>query len=477
MPKNIVQLSLAVFLASVTSCLSAQQTQQRLFADKTYILQGTDWFVQESTNELFKLDSQVFTVKFKQEAAVPAQRSLHSSLQTNVLNSAMTGFIDVYTSGDLFAIMEAYLASGLVESVEPNTIGYYHLIPDDTRYDQQWYPSVIQAEQAWDIQAGSPDIIIAVLDSGTEYNHDDLGMGRDDYQNIWLNPGEDAWTDPSDPATGNGLDDDNNGFIDDWKGWNFGDGDNDGSGSFFHGTAVAGVVAAKTNNTLGIAGIGGGFGDQGLGIMVAGVGNNAPNGAVLDDAILYAANNGARVIQLSLSVAQTSAIDAAIQMAYEDFGMLIVCSSGNSGGSSVGYPSRNPFVMSVGATNQAETRAGFSQFGTNLEIAAPGTNILTTSLNNGYTTTDGTSFSSPIISAVAGLIWSQEPQLTNVQVRERLHMASDQIGGFDYDHDDERPGHSLELGYGRINVLTALQFTELEEIFQVDGFESEVQAE
>ncbi len=468
------KLLLAVILAGVALYLPAQDVEHRVFAGKDYFRQGGDWVVRESSGASFQVDPQVFTVKFKETAAPAVQASLHTAVGVEVLRTAITGFMDLRTDSDLFAVMQQYLASGLMESVQPNTIGKYHAVPDDAQYDQQWYPPLIQAEAAWDITAGSPTVAIAVLDSGTEFNHDDLGTGADGYENVWLNPGEDAWSDPTDPSTGNGIDDDNNGFIDDWKGWNFGDGDNDGSGSFFHGTAVAGVVAAKTNNALGVAGIGGGFGNEGLKVMVAGVGNNAPNGAVLDDAILYAAENGARVVQLSLSVGQSDAIDAALQMAFEDFGLLIVCSSGNGGGGSVGYPSLNPFVMAVGATDQSDTRAGFSQFGTNLEIAAPGTSIRTTSLGDGYTTTQGTSFSSPIISAVAGLMWSHNPALTNEEVRELLHMSGEQVGGFDYNHDATRPGHSLELGYGRINVLTALQMSGLSEEFYLDGFESVV---
>lgn len=472
MAQWMVRLLLAAVAAVMGSNLMAMDGAQREFGGKQYFQQGAEWMVREANGDVFQVDSQVFTVKFKSSASASQQASLHSALDVEVLRKAITGFIDLRTGNDLFAVMDQYVASGLTESVAPNTIGVYHAVPDDAQYDQQWYPSLIQAEQAWDTTTGDPSVVIAVLDSGTEFNHSDLGTGADAYQNVWLNPGEDAWSDPSDPSTGNGIDDDNNGFIDDWKGWNFGDGDNDGSGSFFHGTAVAGVVAAKTNNALGVAGIGGGFGDAGLGIMIGGVGNNAPNGSVLDDGILYAAANGARVVQLSLSVGQSPAIDAAIQMAYEDFGLLIVCSSGNGGGGSVSYPSSNEFVMAVGATNQSDTRAGFSQFGTNLEIAAPGTNIRTTSLGDGYTTTQGTSFSSPIISAVAGLMWSVNPGLTNVQVRELLHMSGEQVGGFDYNHDAMRPGHSLELGYGRINVLTAVQMAGGEEVFHLDGFEN-----
>ncbi len=450
---------------------TAFSSELREFAGKQYQRHNDVWVVRTAVGEVFRLDPQVVTVKFKADVSRAAQAQLHAAADAEVLRTARTGFMDVRVSGDLFAALQRYQDSGLVASVEPNTLGQYHAVPDDTEYAQQWYPAVIQAEQAWDSNAGGPAVVIAVLDSGTEYNHSDLGNGADAYENVWLNPAEDAWSDPADPDTGNGVDDDNNGFIDDWKGWNFGDGDNDGSGTFFHGTAVAGVVAAKTNNANGVAGIGGGFGDPGLRIMIAGVGNNAPNGGVLDDAILYAAENGAQVIQLSLSVGQSNAIDAALQMAYEDFNVLIVCSSGNGGGGAVGYPSSNPFVMAVGATDQTDSRAGFSQFGTDLEIAAPGTAIRTTSLGNGYTTTSGTSFSSPIISAVAGLMWVQNSTLTNQQVRELLYQSTDQVGGYDYNHDASRPGHSLELGYGRINVVTALANAGDGEVFLSDGFE------
>jgi len=461
-----------LFVLWSSACAAAAQQEQRTFAGKQYQRHGSEWLVQEADGIFFLVDDEIITVKFKPSVTASEQASLHRSQGVEVLRTAITGFVDLRTTGEFFNVMEGYVASGKVASVEPNTIGEYHLVPDDAQYGQQWYPPLIEAEQAWDTTTGSPNVVIAVLDSGTEFNHDDIGLGPDGYQNVWLNPGEDAWSDSEDPATGNGMDDDGNGLIDDWKGWNFGDGDNDSSGTFFHGTAVAGVVAAKTNNALGVAGIGGGFGNAGLSIMVGGVGNNAPLGSVLDDAILYAAQNGARVIQLSLSVGQSSAIDAALQMAYEDFGLLIVCSSGNGGSGSVSYPSSNPFVMAVGSTNQSDSRAGFSQFGTDLEIAAPGTSIRTTSINNGYTSTQGTSFSSPIISAVAGLIWSLNPALTNEEVRTILHMSADQVGGYDYQHDPMRPGHSLELGFGRINVLTAVQMGGLEEVFHVDGFES-----
>ncbi len=243
----LVALALVAMLNSVN--VSAEE---RTFGGKQYFSQGGDWVVRESSGALFRVDPQVFTVKFDAAATRSAQAALHAAADVEVLRTAITGFIDLRTDGDLFTAMQQYLDSGLTESVEPNTIGVYHIIPDDTQYAQQWYPSVIQAEEAWDTNTGDPSVIIAVLDSGTEFNHDDLGMGPDAYQNVWLNPGEDAWSDPSNPNTGNGVDDDNNGFTDDWKGWNFGDGDNDGSGSFFHGTAqflLTGTVLTGTGIT------------------------------------------------------------------------------------------------------------------------------------------------------------------------------------------------------------------------------------
>ena len=138
--------------------------------------------------------------------------------------------------------IDAYLASPLVEIAEPHTLGQWSAEPDDTQYaSQSWLPS-ISAAQAWELTSGDPDIIVAVLDSGVEFSHEDLGSGPDAYQNVWLNPGEDAWSDPDDPMTGNGIDDDMNGLVDDWKRWDFANDDYVSSGTSFHGTAVAGAT-------------------------------------------------------------------------------------------------------------------------------------------------------------------------------------------------------------------------------------------
>lgn len=437
---------------------------------------------QNSQNTQFQVDTEVITVKPLN--ANQDTQLIHYFLSENnfiILRKASTGFIDIkipQTSSfeDSFLMLQN---SGYFSIVEENTIGYYTLTPNDPEYVTQWHLPIVQAEAAWDMNSGSQNIVVAVLDSGTEFTHSDLGNGSDAFNIFWHNPGEDAWSDPNDPSTGNGLDDDGNGYVDDWIGYNFDLDNNNPSGSFYHGTAVAGVTAAKTNNSNGVAGVAGGNNSKGTSIMIGNVGNTAPNGSVLDDAILYAAANGANIVQLSLSVGQNSAIDAAITEAYVNQGLLVINAAGNSGAASVGYPASNPMVMAIGASTPSDLKASFSQYGPDLEVSAPGTNIRTTDLSNSYTTTSGTSFSAPLTSGIASLIWGRHPSLTNDQVREILQDSADKVGGYDYNQDPLDPGRSLEMGYGRVNAHTALTLsdtyvTPVVNLIFKNGFESDI---
>ena len=365
---NGVSCILAVLL--VTS-LTASAAEVREVLGRQYVKQDNHWLYRDSGGWEFRVQPDVITVKFKANVGREAEAALHASLDTEELRRARTGFIDIEIEGDVFDAIDAYMASGLVEIAEPNTIGEYTIVPDDTLYPSQWHLPIMSAEEAWDITPGAPSTIVAILDSGTEFTHEDMGPGGDAFQNIWLNAGEDAWADPDDPATGNGIDDDLNGYIDDWKGYDFNNDNNDGSGTFFHGTAVAGATGAKTHNATGVAGIAGGWNSPGTRLMICGVGDSGPNGAILDDAILYAGENGAQVVQLSLSVAPAAAIDAAIQMVHDTYNMTVICSSGNGGGQTVGYPASNPNVIAVGATDSVDQRANFSSHGPDVEVSAP----------------------------------------------------------------------------------------------------------
>jgi serine protease len=467
--KNLV---LVASLSSLILAAASSAAETRQLGNRTYSHDGPGWVQHDADGRAYDVNPRVITLKFRQHVQRGAQDELHRSFDAKVLRRAITGFVDVEIRNDedVFDAVDAYLDSGLVEIAEPNTFGEYTLIPNDTLYGTEWHLPIVDAEEAWDITPGAPSVVVAILDSGTEFTHEDLGLGVDAYQNVWLNAGEDAWSDPNDPATGNGVDDDGNGFVDDWKGYDFSNGNNNGAGTFFHGTAVAGMTAAKTNNARGLAGVAGGSNAAGTRLMIGGVGDSAPDGSALDDAILYAIANGAKVIQMSLTVGQAAAIDAALQAAH-DANLTIVCASGNSGLSTVGYPSSDANVIAVGATTASDLMASFSNHGPDLEVSAPGNNVPVLDLSSGYTTSSGTSFAAPLVSGVVALMLAANPSLTNDQVRQILHDTADKIGPYNYNWNVGMPGHSQEVGYGRVNADAAVQAALAAAIFS-DGFES-----
>lgn len=332
--------------------------------------------------------------------------------------------------------------TGLVRYAEIQSYGVFTVSPNDPLYPQQWAlnntgqtggtPGAdMDAELAWEISAGDPSVVVAVLDSGTLITHPDLAP------NVWTN---------LDEIPNNGQDDDGNGFIDDTNGWDFGNNNNNVASGNFHGTHVTGCVAARGGNGIGIAGLAGGVGGPGVQTMAVAVGEGGPITSIIDDAILYAVNNGARVITFSLTVGSTQATNDALQFAYVTNDVFIDCASGN-GGSSVGYPANQSQVMAVASTTDDDVKSGFSNPGPQVEVAAPGSNILSTQLGNGYGTSSGTSFSAPYVGALAGLIRSVNPGLDAPAVRQLIIDTADDVGAAGFDNG---------TGFGRINAHQAL---------------------
>lgn len=361
-----------------------------------------------------------------------------------VVRSNRLGIVDLALplGADPLAAVAALRASGAVEFAEENCLGSYTATPNDPNFGSLWHlnntgqtggsvDADVDAPEAWDLEDGDPSIVVAVLDSGTQWLHPDL------FANIWNNPGE----------LSNGLDDDGNGFVDDIVGWDFDNNDADPTGLFYHGTAVAGVVGAVGNNGTLIVGLAGGAVDgEGVSIMPLNVGNFSPDASVIDDAILYAADNGAHVITLSLTVPASSAIDAALTYAWHTRGVFIDCASGNNG-FGVGYPALHPDVMAVASTNHSDIKSGFSNAGPEVEVSAPGENILMCNLGGGTITQSGTSFSAPHVAALAALMLSVDPTLTNDTLRSLLRSTSDDVGPAGWDSG---------TGDGRINAASAL---------------------
>jgi subtilisin family serine protease len=337
---------------------------------------------------------------------------------------------------------ELVFQTGLVRYAEVASYGVFVDSPNDPYYPQQWAlnntgqtggtPGAdVDAEAAWDLETGDPAIVVGVLDSGTAVGHQDLDL------NVWHNDGE---------IPGNGVDDDGNGYIDDVDGWDFGNDNNNVNSNNYHGTHVTGIIIAEGDNGIGVVGLAGGVGSAGVRAMAVAVGESAPITSVMDDAMLYAVDNGAHVVTMSLTVGETQAFNDAMDYAYNTMDVFIDCAAGNNG-SSVGYPATRPEVMAVASTNHHDHRSSFSNPGPQLEISAPGEDIWSTRLGNTYGSGSGTSYAAPYVGALAAMIRSVNSGLTAPEVRQLI---------IDTAEDVESPGHDNLTGWGRINAYEAI---------------------
>ena len=352
----------------------------------------------------------------------------------------------VRASADQAVALAVYQASPDVESAAPDGVGIgggeLAAAPDDPGWSQQWHMARVNALGAWDIATGNPELVIAVIDSGIWHTHPDLS------DRLWRNSRE---------IPANGLDDDGNGFIDDDWGWDFVGGDNDPNGDHWHGTHVAGIIGATANNGIGVAGL-----DRGARLMAVKVLDNKNQGYYSDwsRGIYYAAQNGARILNLSLGGTDSTDTDlrAAVSYAHGQ-GALLAVAMMNSNDATRWVPAAYTNVIAVGATDSSDRRAspfdwgGGSCYGNGIDVVAPGNVIYSAVLNNGYATASGTSMATPLVAGLAGLIWSVAPGLSNEQIRQALHQtAIDGVGRAE----EDTPGWDRYMGYGRIDAARAV---------------------
>lgn len=338
-----------------------------------------------------------------------------------------------------------------IAAAQPNHVYHLHYIPNDPDIDEQYALPRIKAYEAWEVERGSPNVPVAVIDTGIDYYHPDLAAG------MWMNSGEDVNNNGLvDADDFNGIDDDNNGFIDDLRGWDFTDApnypdggdylerDNDPMDKMGHGTGVAGIIAAQADNNIGIAGLA-----HHCRIMNLRAFTDGGNGEEDDvaSAILYAINNGARIINMSWGDVFVSRLMDDIIRYGESRNIIMVASAGNSSTTDIHYPSAFAGTISVGATDSQDRLAGFSNYGPSVDLVAPGENIYTTTLNENYTTMNGTSFSAPFVSAAAALLLSQNPQLSAEAVSSLLTSSADDLG---------EAGVDKYYGAGRLNGYSLL---------------------
>ena len=286
---------------------------------------------------------------------------------------------------------------------EPNYIYQVKFTPTDPGLSQQWAWNKIQAPAAWDVTQGSSSTVIAVVDTGVQRTHPDLDAK--------IVAGYDFVQNDNAPDDGNG-----------------------------HGTHVSGTAAAETNNATGGAGT-----CPTCAVMPVRVLDNNGSGTLVNVAngIIWAADNGAKVINMSLGGSGGSTtLENAVNYAWNK-GVFLACAAGNSNTSAPSYPAYYSNCFAVAATTSTDARASYSNYGNWVEAAAPGSSIYSTWLNSGYNTIDGTSMATPHVAGLAGLLASQG--LTNAQIRDRILTSADQI-----------PGTGTYWTGGRINALAAV---------------------
>ena len=305
--------------------------------------------------------------------------------------------------------------------------------PDDPRYPEQWALEKIHMPAAWEITTGDPNLIVALIDSGLGLAHEDLA-------------GVSLWTNELEMAGLPGEDDDANGYVDDFHGWDWVGSVNTFADPFGHGTHVGGILTAHTNNGIGVASVG-----RNLTLMPLRVLDNRGSGFIsyLVDALAYAQRKGARIINLSLVLRFDSPAVADAVRGIAQAGGLIVAATGNYG-NQVYWPAAYTETIAVAATDRDDIRATFSNPGPQTDLAAPGASILSTYLNNSYYLNDGTSMAAPHVSALAALVWSLRPDWDWVQVKNHLKATAVDVNA------STLPGPDSDIGHGRVDAEAAL---------------------
>jgi subtilisin family serine protease len=398
-----------------------QFTSRPLFLEglESRQLMAMDMF--QVTSQLAEPDELLVQFRSSTPSALIGQQYAGSTI-TRQLTEDGWYQVDVGANVPLTQALSAFQSRSDVIQATPDFKIQAQSMPNDPSFSSLWGLSNngslggstsadINIEPAWALGTTST-VVTAVIDSGIDYTHPDLAA------NIWINGNE---------VAGNGIDDDKNGYIDDIRGWDFANNDNNPMDDNGHGTHVAGTIGAVGNNGVGVVGVAWKTSIMALKFLDAS-GSGSLSSAI--SAINYARVNGAKVINASWG---GGGFSSALQSAITQFvssGGIFVAAAGNESSNNVttpSYPANYAGVISVGASTRTDLLAGFSNFGTNVDIVAPGQSILSTLPNNSYGTLSGTSMASPHVAGAIALLWSQNPTKTASQITDAVMANTDNV--------------------------------------------------
>lgn len=429
----------------------------KVYGQKTYFIKFADSTPLESVKE-FCASKSILKTSAKTKAGKSLTYSVSSlSSKYSIADSRVSRIYKLVLSEDITE--EAFVASISpdinLEYFEPSRTYQVDNIPNDSLISKQWALNKINVFEAWKYTQGSDSLIVGIVDTGIDFNHVDLK------HKIYFNDGEMGLDANDNDKSTNGIDDDGNGFVDDYMGWDFTNragfpfdslgGDYLGwdnypmdDNLYSHGTAVAGIIGAETNNLYGIAGVA-------PKVRLLNCRAFDPDGYGNEDdvasAILYATSMGAKVINMSFGDNSFSyVLRDVIRYAYSK-NVVLVGSAGNDGSNLPHYPSSYSEVISVGNSTLEDYVASTSSYGSTLDVIAPGTEIMTAFKGDKYYEFNGTSASAPFVAAEAALILSMK-SFTNEEVKQIIKSTCDDISG---------QGWNVRSGAGRINIEKALR--------------------
>jgi hypothetical protein len=356
--------------------------------------------------EEIKNNGNQFLVKYKDSGTTLEQENQSSKprKKPNILNRK------IEKGADVRRVVEQYLQDPNIEYIVPDYKRENNQLPNDPLINQQWAVNTLQLSDVWQMEINH-EVIVAVIDTGADDTHEDL-QGR---------------------------------II---QGYNFvlGNTNTMDDSLSSHGTMGAGIIAAVTNNGIGIAGAA-----QNVKIMPIKVLDSNGSGYDSDiiEGIIYAADNGAAVINLSLGGSQFSQALWDVVKYADSKGIIVVAASGNEA-SFVSYPAAFPETIAVGATDHLDRKASFSNYGRPMDLAAPGVEIVSTTSKDTYSYADGTSFAAPYTAALAGVLKGKNPSLSPAQIEWLMESTALDLGNSGWDH---------YFGYGRIQPGLALNQT------------------